>query len=124
SIGGQAASGAILESEGYDKQAKKYEVTAESVTTDILLNTLFFGAARGAGKYFNNPDVTPEQQQAALVLNELEFEETLTPVKPANPIQHNNHLKNLDASVEAIRMGRPVNVVHPVNGEDKQKPVN
>lgn len=124
SIGGQAVSSAILESEGYDKQAKKYEVTAESVTTDVLLNTLFFGAARGAGKYFNNPDVTPEQQQAALVLNELEFEETLTPVKPANPIQHNNHLKNLDASVEAIRMGRPVNVVHPVKGEDKQKPVN
>src|SRR5690606_40937603 len=25
---------------------------------------------------------------------------------------------------EAIRMGRPVNVVHPVKGEDKQKPVN
>ncbi len=124
SIGGQAASGAILESEGYDKQAKKYEVTAESVTTDILLNTLFFGAARGAGKYFNNPDVTPEQQQAALVLNELEFEDTLAPVKPANPVQANNHIKNLDAATEAIRMGRPVNVVHPVKGEDKQKPVN
>jgi ddrB-like ParB superfamily domain len=124
SQGGQAASGAILESEGYDKQAKKYEVTAESVTTDILLNTMFFGAARGAGKYFNNPDVTPEQQQAALVLNELEFEETLAPVKPANPVQANNHIKNLDAATEAIRMGRPVNVVHPVKGEEKQKPVN
>ena len=124
SIGGQAASGAILESEGYDKQAKKYEVTAESVTTDILLNTMFFGAARGAGKYFNNPDVTPEQQQAALVLNELEFEETLAPVKPANPVQANNHIKNLDDATEAIRMGRPVNVVHPVKGEDKQKPIN
>ncbi|MFV5507402.1 lytic transglycosylase domain-containing protein [Acinetobacter sp. 197] len=124
SIGGQAASGAILESEGYDKQAKKYEVTAESVTTDILLNTLFFGAARGAGKYFNNSDVTPEQQQAALVLNELEFEQTLAPVKPANPVQANNHIKNLDTATEALRMGRPVNVVHPVKGEDKQKPVN
>lgn len=124
SIGGQAASGAILESEGYDKQAKKYEVTAESVTTDILLNTMFFGAARGAGKYFNNPDVTAEQQQAALVLNELEFEDTLAPVKPANPVQANNHYKNMDAATEAIRMGRPVNVVHPVKGEEKQKPVN
>lgn len=124
SQGGQAVSGAILESEGYDKQAKKYEVTAESVATDILLNTLFFGAARGAGKYFNNPDVTPEQQQAALVLNELEFEETLAPVKPANPVQANNHIKNLDTATEALRMGRPVNVVHPVKGEDKQKPVN
>lgn len=124
SIGGQAVSGAILESEGYDKQAKKYEVTAESVTTDILLNTLFFGAARGAGKYFNNPDVTPEQKQAALVMNELEFEETLAPVKPANPVQANNHYKNMDDATEAIRMGRPVNVVHPVKGEEKQKPVN
>lgn len=123
SIGGQAASGAILESEGYDKQAKKYEVTAESVTTDILLNTLFFGAARGAGRYFNNPDVTPEQQQAALVLNELEFDDAAAPVKPADPIQQNNHYKNMDAATEAIRMGRPVNVVHPVKGEEKQKPV-
>lgn len=123
SIGGQAASGAILESEGYDKQAKKYEVTAESVTTDILLNTLFFGAARGAGRYFNNPDVTPEQQRAALVLNELEFDDAAAPVKPADPIQQNNHYKNMDAATEALRMGRPVNVVHPVKGEDKQKPV-
>lgn len=124
SIGGQAASGAILESEGYDKQAKKYEVTAESVTTDVLLNTLFFGAARGAGKYFNNPDVTPEQQQAALVLNELEFDDAAAPVKPADPIQQNNHYKNMDSATEALRMGRPVNVAHPVKGEDKQKPVN
>lgn len=124
SIGGQAVSGAILESEGYDKQAKKYEVTAESVTTDVLLNTLFFGAARGAGKYFNNPDVTPEQQRAALVLNELEFESTLAPVQPANPVQANNHIKNLDTATEALRMGRPVNVAHPVKGEEKQKPVN
>lgn len=128
SQGGQAVSGQVLESEGYDKQAKKYEVNAETVGTDLLLNTLFFGAARGANRYLNK---TPEQlgaeidaERAALVLNELEFENTLAPVKPADPIQHNNHLKNLDASVEAIRMGRPVNVVHPVKGEDKQKPVN
>src|SRR5690606_11102082 len=124
SIGGQAVSGAILESEGYDKQAKKYEVNTESMTTDILLNTLFFGAARGAGKYLNNPDVTPEQKQAALVVNELEFEDTLAPVKPANPVQQNNHYKSIDAATESVRMGRPVNVVHPVKGEDKQKSVN
>lgn len=128
SQGGQAVSGEILESEGYEKQAKKYEVNAETIGTDLLLNTLFFGAARGASRYLNK---TPEQleaeidrERAALVLNELEFEETLAPVKTADPVQQNNHLKNLDASVEAIRMGRPVNVVHPVKGEDKQKPVN
>ncbi|WP_312086944.1 transglycosylase SLT domain-containing protein [Acinetobacter variabilis] len=127
SQGGQAVSGAILDSEGYDKQAKKYEVNAETVGTDLLLNTLFFGAARGSNRYLNK---TPEQlgaeidaERAALVLNELEFEKTLAPVKAADPIQANNHLKNLDASVEAIRMGRPVNVTHPVKGEEKQKPV-
>ena len=124
SIGGQAISGAILKSEGYDKQAKKYEITNESVITDIGLNILFFGAARGAGKYFNNPDVAPEQQQAALVLNELEFEETLAPVKPANPVQANNHLKNLDDAVDSVRMGRPVRVQHAVEGEEKQPQVN
>lgn len=128
SQGGQAVSGQVLESEGYDKQAKKYEVNAETVGTDLLLNTLFFGAARGANRYLNK---TPEQlgaeidaERAALILNELEFENTLAPVKPANPVQQNNHLKNLDAATESLRMGRPVNVVHPVKGEDKQKPVN
>ena len=128
SQGGQAVSGEILESEGYEKQAKKYEVNAETIGTDLLLNTLFFGAARGASRYLNKSpeqlEIEIDRERAALVLNELEFEETLAPVKAADPIQANNHLKNLDASVEAIRMGRPVNVVHPVKGEDKQKPVN
>ena len=128
STAGQYASGQVLESGGYDKQAKKYEITGESVGTDLALNALMFGAARGASRYLNK---TPEQveaeidqERAALVLNELEFEKTLTPVKATDPVQQNNHLKNLDASVDAIRTGRPVNVVHPVKGEDKQKPVN
>lgn len=128
SQGGQAVSGAILDSEGYDKQAKKYEVNAETIGTDLLLNTLFFGAARGASRYLNKSpeqlEIEIDRERAALVLNELEFEETLAPVKAADPVQQNNHYKNLDASVEAIRMGRPVNVVHPVKGEEKQKPVN
>lgn len=128
STAGQYASGQVLESEGYDKQAKKYEVTGESVGTDLALNALMFGGARGASHYLNR---TPEQVEAdttqvqsALVANELEFDNTASPVTPSNPVQANNHLKNLDASVEAIRMGRPVNVVHPVKGEEKQKPVN
>lgn len=128
STAGQYASGQVLESEGYDKQAKKYEITGESVATDVVLNTLMFGGARGASHYLNR---TPEQveaeidqERAALVLNELEFEKTLTPVKATDPVQQNNHLKNLDASVDAIRMGRPVNVQHSVKGEEKQKPVN
>ena len=127
STAGQYASGQVLESEGYDKQAKKYEITGESVGTDLALNALMFGAARGASRYLNK---TPEQveaeidqERAALVLNELEFEKTLTPVKATDPVQQNNHLKNLDASVDAIRTGRPVNVVHPVKGEEKQRPV-
>lgn len=130
SIGGQAASGGILKSEGYDKQAKKYEITGESVATDVLINMAFFGAARGASRFLNVSDATPEHletlndlRRATLLLNEMEFEETLAPVNPADPIQHNNHLKNLDSSVEAIRMGRPVNVVHPVKGEEKKAAV-
>lgn len=128
STAGQYASGQVLESEGYDKQAKKYEVTGESVGTDLALNALMFGGARGASYYLNRTpgqvEAEIDQERAALVLNELEFEKTLTPVKATDPVQQNNHLKNLDASVDAIRMGRPVNVVHPVKGEEKQKSVN
>lgn len=130
SQGGQAVSGAILDSEGYDKQAKKYEVNAESVTTDVLLNTLFFGAARGASRYLN-ADATPEQiearttqQQAALVLNEAEFDDVAIPVTPSNPIQHNNHLVNMREATESMKAGRPVKINRNVEGEEKQKPIN
>lgn len=128
STAGQYASGQVLESEGYDKQAKKYEVTGESVGTDLALNALMFGGARGASYYLNR---TPEQieadvtrEQAALVQNSLEHESGLAPVNPANPIQANNHLKNLDEAQTNLRMGRPVNVQHSVKGEEKQKSVN
>lgn len=128
STAGQYASGQVLESEGYDKQAKKYEITGESVGTDLALNALMFGGARGASHYLNR---TPEQVEAettqvqsALVANELEFDNAASPVKPSNPVQANNHLKNLDEATDNLRMGRPVNVQHSVKGEEKHKPVN
>ena len=128
STAGQYASGEVLKSEGYDKQAEKYKITGESVGTDLLLNTLMFGTARGTQYYLNR---TPEQVEAnatgvqsALVLNESEFDHAAAPVKPSNPVQANNHLKNLDEATDNLRMGRPVNVQHAVKGEDKQKPIN
>lgn len=128
STAGQYASGEVLKSEGYDKQAEKYKITGESVGTDLLLNTLMFGAARGTQHYLNR---TPEQVEAnatevqsALVLNESEFDHAAAPVVPSNPVQANNHLKNLDEATDNLRMGRPVNVQHSVKGEDKQKPIN
>lgn len=128
STAGQYASGQVLESEGYDKQAKKYEITGESVATDVVLNTLMFGGARGASHYLNR---TPEQVEAdttqvqsALVANEVEFDNAASPVKPSNPVQANNHFKNMDDAQNNLRIGRPVNVQHAVKGEEKQKPVN
>ncbi|ENV73538.1 hypothetical protein F946_01050 [Acinetobacter johnsonii ANC 3681] len=128
STAGQYASGQVLESEGYDKQAKKYEITGESVATDVVLNTLMFGGARGASHYLNR---TPEQVEAdttkvqsALVANEVEFDNAASPVKPSNPVQTNNHFKNMDEAQTNLRLGRPVNVQHSVKGEEKQKPVN
>lgn len=127
STAGQYASGQVLESEGYDKQAKKYEITGESVATDVVLNTLMFGGARGAGHYLNR---TPEQVEAdttqvqsTLVANELEFDNAASPVKPSNPVQANNHFKNMDEAQTNLRLGRPVNVQHAVKGEEKQRPV-
>lgn len=127
SQGGQFASGEVLKADGYDKQAKKYAVTGETIATDVLLNTLFFGVARGAGRYLNKTpeqiDAEATQQQSALVLNELDLETTSSPVLPANPVQANNHLKNMDEAVGNIRAGRPVTVQHAVKGEEKQKPI-
>ena len=127
SQGGQFASGEVLKADGYDKQAKKYAVTGETIATDVLLNTLFFGAARGAGRYLNKTpeqvDAEATQQQSALVLNELDLETTSSPVLPTNQVQANNHLKNMDEAVGNIRAGRPVTVQHAVKGEEKQKPI-
>ncbi|WP_411684290.1 lytic transglycosylase domain-containing protein [Acinetobacter indicus] len=125
STGGQALSGNILESEDYDKQAKRYEVTAESVGTEVLLNSLFFGAGRYAQNRLSaDIDAEIEQVQSALVRNDLEFDNASLPVTPANPVQANNHLKNLDDAVDSVRMGRPVRVQHAVEGEEKQPQVN
>lgn len=125
STGGQALSGHILESEDYDKQAKRYEVTAESVGTEVLLNSLFFGAGRYAQNRLSaDIDAEIEQVQSALVRNDLEFDNASLPVTPANPVQANNHLKNLDDAIDSVRMGRPVRVQHAVEGEEKQPQVN
>ncbi|MCX0334789.1 transglycosylase SLT domain-containing protein [Acinetobacter radioresistens] len=137
STGGQALSGEILESEGYEKQAKKYEVTSESIGTEVLLNGLLFGA----GRYMQgrlNTDIETElssldvdqiearntQIEAVLEVNRMQLDDTSTSVKPSNPIQHNNHLKNLNDATESIRAGWPVNVVHPVHGDEKQRSIN
>ena len=140
--GGRYASGQVLESEGYEKQAKKYEITAESVGTELILNGLLFGAGRYARSRSSNDvnadfidgefrEITAEniearntQVESALLLNEMQFEDAAAPVRPSDPIQHNNHLKNLNEATENLKAGRPVNVAHPVKGEEKQKPVN
>jgi len=140
--GGRYASGQVLESEGYEKQAKKYEITAESVGTELILNGLLFGAGRYARSRSSNDvnadfidgefrELTAEniearntQVESALLLNEMQFEDAAAPVRPSDPIQHNNHLKNLNEATENLKAGRPVNVAHSVKGEEKQKPVN
>lgn len=135
--GGQYASGQVLESEGYKEQAKRYEITPETFATDVALNTLLFAGGRYARSRLNT-DVDAEirdlnagdleaqntQIESALVINEIQLEDASAPVKPSNPIQQNNHLKNLSEATENLKAGRPVNVAHPVKGEEKQKAVN
>ena len=135
--GGQYASGQVLESEGYKEQAKRYEITPETFATDVALNTLLFAGGRYARSRLNT-DVDAEirdlnagdleaqntQIESALVINEIQLEDASAPVKPSNPIQQNNHLKNLNEATENLKAGRPVNVAHPVKGEEKQKAVN
>lgn len=135
STGGQALSGEILDSAGYEKQGKEYEVTYQSVATDLALNALLFGASRGYSNYVGkqidaelnnlNSDVDAKatQVQSVLEVNRMQFEDTTAPVMPKDLIQQNNHLINLDNATQQLKVGRPVNVPNVVKGEEKQKSV-
>ncbi len=128
--GMQYASEQLLKSNGYDKQAKQYEVTGESVATDLLINSLMFGGARYLGSRQNqlDQDVDAEINQLnaddietrndqitdALVRNSFEFEDTTLPVRTTDPVQQNKHYQNLDAATEQILKGQPVSVPNTV----------
>lgn len=139
STGMQFTSGEVLKSEGYSDQAKQYEVTGETIATDIVLNALMFGGARWLGNRqakldqavdieINqlNADQLETRQDAiheTLVRNEMEFEDTTLPVLTDSPVEINNHYRNLDAATDQILNGQTVNVPTSVKGEEKLKPV-
>lgn len=139
STGMQFTSGEVLKSEGYSDQAKQYEVTGETIATDIALNALMFGGARWLGNRqakldqavdteINqlNADQLETRQDAiheTLVRNEMEFEDTTLPVLTDSPVEINNHYRNLDAATDQILNGQTVNVPTSVKGEEKLKPV-
>lgn len=128
--GMQYASEQLLKSKGYDKQAKQYEVTGESVATDLLINSLMFGGARYLGSRQNqlDQDVDAEINQLnsddfetrndalnnALVKNSFEFEDTTLPVQTTDPVQQNKHYQNLDAATDQILKGQTVSVPNTV----------
>lgn len=128
--GMQYASEQLLKSKGYDKQAKQYEVTGESVATDLLINSLMFGGARYLGSrqnkldqdvdaeinQLNSDDIETRNDQVndALVRNSFEFEDTTLPVQTTDPVQQNKHYQNLDAATEQILKGQPVSVPNTV----------
>lgn len=138
---GQYTSGNILENAGYDQQAKYYEITKEGIATNIILNGLFFGGARGLKHYQQkglNENVDAEIQsldadtavarqdlaEHTLVANELDLDNISTPVHTTDPIQHNNNLVNLDTARSQIESGQPVNVPHDVKGTPKPTVMN
>lgn len=134
SLGGQYASGQILEANNYEQQAKKYEITGESVAIEVGLNAFMFGAGRYAANVGRGVDAELRdlsvdeietrntQIEASLVLNELDTERASSPVKAADPVQENNHLINLDTATKQMKEGKPVSVKQEVKGEAKPKP--
>lgn len=128
--GMQYASEQLLKSKGYDKQAKQYEVTGESVATDLLINSLMFGGARYLGSrqnkldqdvdaeinQLNSDDIETRNDQVndALVRNSFEFEDTTLPVQTTDPVQQNKHYQNLDAATDQILKGQTVSVPNTV----------
>ena len=138
--GGQYLSGKLLENGRYAEQSRYYEITKEGLATNILLNTLLFGTARGYTHHKTKLDqaVDAEVQsldadtvaarqdltEHTLVANELDFDNISSPVHTTDPIQHNNHLTNLDAARSQIESGQPVNVQREVKGTPKAKNLN
>lgn len=138
--GMQYTSEQLLKSNGYDKQAKQYEVTGESVATDLLINSLMFGGARYLGSRQNqlDQDIDAEINQLnsddfetrndvlndALVKNSFEFEDTTLPVRTTDPVQQNKHYQNLDAATEQILKGQPVSVPNTVQGEPRRNTID
>lgn len=136
--GMQFTSGEVLRDAGYDQQSKQFEVTKETVLTDLALNTLLFGAARYGShrtqlsqsieaelnRISNDPDLRGNAIDETLALNELEFEQTLSPTTLIDPIQQNNHLQNLDTAVQQVRSGQPVNVPYTPQNEPKRRSVD
>lgn len=140
STGMQFTSGEVLKSEGYSDQAKQYEVTGETIATDIALNALMFGGARWLGNRqakldqavdteINqlNADQLETRQDAiheTLVRNEMEFEDTTLPVLTDSPVEINNHYRNLDTATAQILNGQTVNVPTSVKGEAKKQSID
>lgn len=137
--GMQFTSGEVLRDAGYEEQSKQFEVTKETVLTDLVLNTLLFGAARGVAhrnarlsqeveaeirRVSDDPDIRSDVINETLVRNELDFDSTLSPVHTSDPIQQNQHYQNLDVAAEQIRTGQPVQVPHQVQGNPKSKAFN
>lgn len=135
--GGQYASGQILESHGYDNEAKYYEITKEGLATNLILNTLLFGAARGYQQRNAklNQEIDAEVQaldadtivarqdltEHTLVANELDADVVSSPVHTTDPIQQNNHLINMDTVRSQLESGQPVSVPRDVKGTPKPK---
>lgn len=137
--GMQFTSNEVLKDAGYQKEAKQFEVTGESFATDVILNTLMFGAARGVAhnraklekeveeelqRIANDPDTRSDAINQTLYANEVEFDNASAPVRLVDPIEQNKHYQNLDTATEQLRSGQPVNVQQQVKGETKTRSFN
>lgn len=137
--GMQFTSSEVLKDAGYQKEAKQFEVTGESFATDLILNTLMFGAARGVAHHrgklekeveeelqriANDPDTRSDAINQTLYANEVEFDNASAPVNLVDPIEQNKHYQNLDTATEQLRSGQPVQVPNAVKGETKTRSFN
>ncbi|ENX56159.1 MULTISPECIES: transglycosylase SLT domain-containing protein [Acinetobacter] len=137
--GMQFTSGEVLKDAGYEKEAKQFEVTKETVLTDLILNSVMFGAARGiqyrnsklsedinaeVQRISNDPEARSDVINETLVRNEMDFDNSVSPVHTADPIQQNQHIQNLDIATQQVQMGQPVNVPNNPAGTPRQRTVD
>lgn len=116
---GRAISGNVLESKGYDKQAEYYDINATTLTTDVVLSSLMFGAGRyvrsrqdGNTSDELDADAIQARDQAiedTLIQNESELLD-ITPSQITDPVQSNHHQQNTIIATDQLLSGRPVDV--------------
>lgn len=119
---GQYLEGSYIANHGnkqYGEQLKDDAFSLPNLATNGGIGMLLWAwGARTRASQANLPKLDDVTNAAHIDANR-EFTSDLNPLNPANAVDRNSHLSNLDAALEAAKNDKPVAVVAPVSGLPK-----